>query len=47
MAKKCQTTRYDPRYTEAQSIEGAKARYEETDDYTIADLERDLERLIG
>jgi hypothetical protein len=40
------TTEYDPRYNRAQTIEGAKARYVQVNKYTLADLERDLERIL-
>lgn len=42
----CETTPYDPRYDRGQSIEDAKARYVHLEDYTLADLECDLDRLI-
>lgn len=35
-----ETTDWDPRYDKAQSIEGAKSRYVELDEYTEEDLER-------
>ena len=43
-----ETTDYDPRYSRAQTVEGAKARYVSDDlpDYGILDLERDVERLL-
>ncbi len=41
------TLDYDPRYDHAQSVEGAKARYMDSDlSYDESDLEEDLERLI-
>lgn len=46
MSQFFETPDYDPRYDEAQSIEGAKARYVQLEGYSIHDLERDLDRLI-
>jgi hypothetical protein len=40
------TSDYDPRFERAQTIAGAKARYVELDDYLLADLESDVERLL-
>lgn len=40
------TPNYDPRYDRAQTVNGAKARYVELQDYTESDLESDLERLL-
>jgi len=42
----CQTPDYDPRYERAQTVDGAKARYVQTDDYTESDLEADVERIL-
>lgn len=42
------TPDYDPRYSSAQSVKGAKARYVSDDvDYDEEDLEKDLTRLLA
>lgn len=42
-----ETTDYDPRFERAQTVGGAKARYaDHGGDYTLSDLERDVERLL-
>lgn len=42
-----ETPDYDPRYSRAQTVEGAKARYVAEDvDYSLLDLERDVARLL-
>lgn len=46
MARKIGTTPYDPRYSEGQSIDDAKARYVHQDGYDEDELERDLDRLL-
>ena len=40
------TPDFDPRTERAQTIAGAKARYVKLDDYTLSNLEYDLERLL-
>jgi len=44
--KTAETHEYDPRYDRAQTTEGAKARYVKLADYTLADLEADVERIL-
>lgn len=48
MARTAETTDYDPRYSRAQTVEGAKARYVSDDlpDYDEDDLERDVARVL-
>lgn len=41
-----ETSDFDPRYSRAQTIEGAKARYLNEDGYDLGDLEDDLDRLM-
>lgn len=46
MAIRVETTEYDPRYTSAQSLADAKARYLHQEGYTLTEFERDVDRLI-
>ena len=41
-----ETHDYDPRYERAQTIEGAKARYIQLENYNLNNLESDIERLL-
>jgi len=40
------TPGYDPRYDRAQTLTGAKARYVQLDEYTLANLDDDVERIL-
>jgi hypothetical protein len=40
------TPDHDPRYDRAQTVDGAKARYVHSDDYTIQQLESDVDRIL-
>jgi len=40
------TPGYDPRYDRAQTLDGAKARYVQLEEYTLANFENDVERIL-
>lgn len=46
MAEVARTSPFDPRLDRVTTIERAKLRYVVCRDYTVADLEADLERLL-
>jgi hypothetical protein len=41
-----ETPEFDPRTERAQTIDGAKARYVQQDEYTLTDFEADVERVL-
>lgn len=46
MHRRATTSEYDLRFDRAQTVDGAKARYVAIASYTLADLERDVGRIL-